>query len=303
MNEENKREYTDNEMIAFGLKLMLPAILIILFLTSFRAVKAGTVRVITRFGGTTGRVLSPGANFIIPLFEKTKVLSTKFMLYETMSKDNIKKSESDYKQTPVDTNTKDGQRVDIFYTIRFAIDPDKAVWVVNNFGSEANLVDKLVRAESRSMARIIPSKFSANQLYVGKGKEEVASLIFDAIEKKLADNGIILDSVLIREIQFEKDYIQAIEDKQIAAVRVETEANIASQSAFRKQARITEAEGKAEEQRLQKETLSAQVLEKTQLDVQQTMAEALKISAEKGVKIVPDTVLGDGQGLFYQLAK
>ena len=59
-----------------------------------------------------------------------------------------------------------------------------------------------------------------------------------------------------------------IEAKQIEAVKVETEKNKAEQAKFQKEGRITQAEGQAQEQRLQRETLNAQVLEKIKLDNQ-----------------------------------
>lgn len=86
-------------------------------------------------------------------------------------------------------------------------------------------------------------------------------------------NGLVLDSVGIREIKFTDQYISAIETKQIEAVKVETEKNIAEQATFQKEARITKAEGQAEEQRLQRQTLDAQVLEKIKLDNQKLFIE------------------------------
>lgn len=84
---------------------------------------------------------------------------------------------------------------------------------------------------------------------------------------------MILDSVGIREIQFTDQYISAIETKQIEAVKVETEKNIAEQAKHQKEARITQAQGEAEEQRLQRLTLDAQVLQKISLDNQKLFIE------------------------------
>ena len=51
---------------------LLPALFVVFFLfSSFRAIGAGEVGVVTRFGKVTGRVLDPGAHFIIPFLEKT----------------------------------------------------------------------------------------------------------------------------------------------------------------------------------------------------------------------------------------
>jgi len=177
-------------------------------------------------------------------------------------------SEADYKDFPVDTNTEDGQQVNIFYTVRFNVDPTKAAWVAQNIGSEGALVEKIVKTESRIWARNVPRRFSAENLYTGGGSIQVQNDIFEALNQTFSDNGLILDSVGIREIQFTDQYVGAIETKQIEAVKVETEQNKAEQAKFQKEARITQAEGQAEEQRLQSQTLDPQVLEKIKLDNQ-----------------------------------
>jgi regulator of protease activity HflC (stomatin/prohibitin superfamily) len=249
------------KLTAFVLGFIGLAILVII-LMGFRTVDAGEVAVVRRFGAVTGRILEPGAHFITPFVESTTYINTKFLLYETMKDGDIKNSKSAYKETQVDTNTKDGQRVDLYYTIRFSIDPKFASRIVQNFGSEQILVDNIVRAESRSKARIIPSNFSAEDLYIGKGKEEVANALFKELKDKFAENGIRLDTVLVRELGFTDQYVQAIEAKQIAFVQVETEKNKAEQAKYQKEQRITQAEGQAQEQKLQRETISVELLQK-----------------------------------------
>jgi len=97
----------------------------------------------------------------------------------------------------------------------------------------------------------------------GSGSTEVQNEIFDALEKKtFSNNGLVLDSVGIREIKFSENYVGAIESKQIEAVKVETEENRAAQAKFRKEAAITEAEAQARSQELQRTTISPELLEK-----------------------------------------
>lgn len=231
-------------------------------LLGFRTIDAGEVGVVTRFGQVTGRVLPPGANFITPWVEGVTTYNTKKVIYETATAENQKGSQADYKDFPVDTNTKDGQQVNIFYTVRFAVDPTKATFVAQNLGAESALVDKIVKTESRIWVRNIPREFEAQELYTGTGVVEVQNEIEARLRPTFEANGLILDSVGIREIKFNQDYVDAIEKKQIAAVQVETEKNIAEQAKFKKEARITEAEAAAREQELQRTTISDPLLRK-----------------------------------------
>lgn len=216
----------------------------------------------TRFGGVTGRVLDPGLNFKIPFIERTKTIVTQKSIYETTTDTKQKGSQANYKDYPVDTNTSDGQRVDVFYTIRFSADPSKASWLVSELGGMDQAVEKIVKAESRIWVRTIPREYKANDLYTGSGVVEVQNKIYEVLYPKFSDNGLILDSVGIREIQFSEEYITAVERKQIEEVNIETESNRALQAEKRKEATILDAEAQAESQRLQRESISDQVLEK-----------------------------------------
>jgi len=102
-----------------------------------------------------------------------------------------------------------------------------------------------------------------------------------------AEKGILLDAVLIREIEFDKKYVSAIEDKQIEAVKIETAKNQAEAAKFDKERTITNAEASAEEQRLQQATLGREVLRKLALDKWNGILPTTLITGEGGQFIIP----------------
>ncbi|MDP1743161.1 MAG: prohibitin family protein [Candidatus Amesbacteria bacterium] len=237
-------------------------LLLILLGTTFRTVPSGEVAVVTRFGQVTGRVLYPGAHFILPLVEDALYYNTKKITYETSPTNKMVDSNADYKDLPVDTNTKDGQPVDISYTVRFSIDPTKATWVAQNIGPEHAVVEKIVKTESRIWARNIPRGHSAEELYTGTGSQKAQEAIYDKLKTIFETNGLVLDTVGIREIIFDKTYVDAIKMKQVELVNVEVAKNQAAQEEYRKQQRITAAEGQAKEQELQRLTINDALLRK-----------------------------------------
>jgi len=234
---------------------------IIISLMGVRLIGPGEVGVITRFGKVTGRVLQPGGHLVVPIVNRVLKYDTKKVIYETRREVDERPDEGTYLDHKVDTNTKDGQQVNIYFTVRFSVDPTQATWVAQNIGSQDSLVNKIVRTESRIWARGIPREYVAADLYSGN-IQDVQNAIADKLRPVFLENGVLLDEVGIREIEFEKQYVQAIEDKQIAAVEIETERNRAEQAKFEKERRITQAEAAAQEQSLQRETLSGQVLQK-----------------------------------------
>lgn len=257
-----KDKYGDYEL-KIGKTLLTGLVYLFIFTTlmsSFTTVKAGEVKVVTRFGRVTGRILEPGFHLKAPFMDGTTEYSTKKVTYETSTEQSQDNTEADYKDYPVDTNTSDGQQVKIFYTIRFSVDPTMADDITQNLGSEDSLVDKIIKTESRVWVRTIAREYTADDLYTGR-VQDFQQQVFDKILPTFAENGIILDSVGIREISFSEEYVNAIEDKQIEAVRVETEKNKAESAKFEKERKITQAEAEAETQRLLRETLSDQVLQ------------------------------------------
>jgi len=243
------------------LSLMVGAAFFV-FLFSFKTVQSGEVAVVTRMGQVTGRVLYPGASFILPFVESPMYYNTKKVTYETSPVDKQRGSNADYKDFPVDTNTEDGQPVDVSYTIRFSVDPTKVTWVAQNVGPEEALVEKIVKTESRIWARNVPRGHTAEQLYTGPGSQKVQDEIFEKLKPVFENNGLILDTVGIREIHFDQTYVEAIKQKQVEQVQIEVEKNKAAQEEYRKQQRITAAEGQAKEQELQRTTINDQLLQK-----------------------------------------
>lgn len=293
--EAKMRSYQDkynmNPMIFIKWGLILALIIILLgnLFGSIRSVKAGTVQVVTQFGKVTGRVLSPGLNFIVPFVEKTLTYNTKKVTYETADEASQKSSKADYKDYPVDTTTEDGQGVQLTYTIRFRVDGAKATWLANNIGSEEAIVEKVVKTDSRAWTRTIVRDFTSTDLYSGNIRK-VQDKIFDTLEEKFADNGLILDELVLREPRFAVDYEKVMEAKQVALEQVKVEEHKATQEEFKKQQTITRAEAQAKEQELQRATISDELLEKMWIE-----------AWREGGSQVPNFMCGDSGNMFFNI--
>lgn len=231
----------------------------ITFRSTIVTIQYGTVGVVTRFGRVTNQVMDPGLAIKVPFIDKVLRYRTQKIIYETLEEGSI--SSADYQDYPVDTTTSDGQQVSLRYTLRFSIDPDKVKYVANNIGTEWEVVERIVKTDSRIYTREVPRKYKAIDLYsgnVGEVREEITNIL----RPKFEANGIILDEFGIRSITFQPDYIGAVEEKQIESERVVTEEYRAKQEEFKKLALITKAQGEAEAQRLQQLTLSDLLVQK-----------------------------------------
>ena len=124
-------------------------------------------------------------------------------------------------------------------TARFMIQPGKAAWILQNLGSEREYVEKVVKTEIRGSGRRVPTKFAAYDLYT-KRSYEAQQALFDEIAPKFAENGLILDEIVIRNITFTAEYAKTLEEKQIALENITTEKNKLEQEKIRKEQKIVE---------------------------------------------------------------
>lgn len=263
---------------------LLLSIVTLLFLinATFVQIQYGTVGVVTRFGRVMS-VMEPGLNIKIPVIDTVVRYRTQKVIYETAEAGAI--SNADYQDYPVDTTTSDGQQISLRYTVRFSINPDDVISVANNLGTEAEVVEKIVKTDSRIYARTVPRSYKAIDLYSGN-IEEVQEEIADVLRPIFDENGLILDEFGIRSITFQPEYVSAVEEKQIESERVTTEEYRAAQEKFKKEAEITKAQGAAEAQRLQQQTLTSELIQKMWI--------------EKWNGQLP-SVVGDGNGLILDI--
>lgn len=254
---------TNKQGILLGLGIAVVGFLIVTALMSTTQIQFGTTGIITRFGGLTDRTLQPGLHFMIPFVDDVVVYRTQKIIYETS--DNPKSSEADYTDFPVETTSKDGQKVQIRYSVRFSIDPTKVQTVASTLGRENEVIEKVVKTDSRIFARNVPRSFTAEELYSGNVKD-VEEKIIESLRPSFEKNGLILDEFGIRGITFSQDYQETIESKQIEKEKINIEEYRAQQEKFRKEQKITQAQADAEAQRLQQQTLSRELIHKLYIE-------------------------------------
>ncbi|HQG58117.1 MAG TPA: prohibitin family protein [Candidatus Dojkabacteria bacterium] len=284
--------------------IFILTLIIIIFNATTYQVQYGTVAVITRFGEIVGEPKQPGLHVRIPFIDQVVTYKTQKIIYETVDQEiyntntyyvstdgaynntGLKMQQSGYQDIAVDTTTIDGQQISVRFTVRFSIDPEKLKQIATTLGTEAEVVDKIVKTESRIWARNIPRSYTAYDLYTGN-IDNVSQEIKEHLEPLFNENGLILDEFGIRSISFQPDYVNTIEQKQIEKEKITTEEYIAEQELYKKQALITKSEGEAEAQRLQQQTLTDQLIR--------------KLWIEKWNGELPDTMAGQDSNILLGL--
>lgn len=240
-DSEVRRAMSRNWKITDFVKIAAGIAVLILVLMSIAYVPAGHVGVLTFFGRVTGDVLSEGTHFVNP-----------FKVNNTFSVRTIEMKET--ASVPSD----EGLIMTLDTSLLFRLDASKASEVFRTIGPE--YVTTVVEPNLRSAIRAVTASHSANALYTG-AREEVAMKIQDELGKILNTRGIIVESVLLRDVQLPAMLKASIESKQQAeqdALRMSFVLQKEKQEAERKR---IEAQGISDFQRIVAAGISPQLLE------------------------------------------
>jgi len=180
-------------LIGLGIAAFL---LVILLFSSVTRVGTGHVGVLTLFGRVTGETLGEGIHLINPMKTNNEL---------SIQTQTLKESAS--------VPSSEGLMIALDTSLIHRLDPKSAAHVFQTIG--ADYEDKVVENTLRSAIREATASHSANALYTGE-REAVANEIKDKITKELGIYGIMVDSILLRDIQLPATLKAAIEAKQQA---------------------------------------------------------------------------------------
>lgn len=180
-------------------------------------------------GGIRPEALPPGLHWVVP-YAETVVPYT--ISRETYTMSISPEEGAIVGDDSVEARTSDGQIVKVDASVIFAVDPTKVVDV--HIRWQNRYVDGLVRPLSRGVVRDAVAQFNIEEVYSTR-RLELTENIRAELSQRLADNGVILEDFVLRNIAFSDEYAASVEQKQIAE-------QLAQQAAFVVEQRRQEAE-------------------------------------------------------------
>jgi regulator of protease activity HflC (stomatin/prohibitin superfamily) len=217
-------------------------------------VNAGERAVIfNRISGTQQGQMDEGLHFVFPFVQQPTVYDIKTQTY-TMSGSNTESNESAGNSNDALTAlTADGLPVKLEMSVRFHIDPNR-VWKLHQDVGPM-FVEKVIRPQTRSHVRMVVAQYPVVDVY-GAGRSRIITQINERLRRLFAENDIILDEALLRDVSFSTEFQQAIEQKQVAQQDVQRMAFVVQQADKERRRKIIEAEGDAESIRLKAAALA-----------------------------------------------
>jgi regulator of protease activity HflC (stomatin/prohibitin superfamily) len=216
-------------------------VVVILLFNCVTRVGTGRVGVLTLFGRVDPQVLTEGIHLINPLKTNNEM---------SIQTQTIKESAS--------VPSSEGLVMNLDTSLIYHVNPDKAADVFQKIGANYEIV--VVEPTLRAAIREATASHTANALYTGE-REMVAKQISEQLTTQLNLRGLIVESVLLRDIQLPQTLKASIEAKQQAeqeALAMNFRLQKEKQEAERKR---IEAAGIRDFQQIVAQGISTQLLE------------------------------------------
>lgn len=230
--------------------LSLLALVLLFLLRPVVLVGPGERGVMTHFGAVDPHPLGEGIHAIIPLRDRVILLDVKVQKHEV----------------PAKGSTKDLQDLKAVFAVNFALRPDIIAQTFQQQGSLSAIVERIVAPQTQEAFKTAVAQFTAEDSIVKRPelKEYFDQILSDRLQKY----GITVYDTSVVDIQFSAEFAQAVESKQVADQDAQRAVYIAQKAEQEAQARINQAKGEAEAQRLLQQSLTPEVLKKQELDNQ-----------------------------------
>lgn len=229
--------------VKLGVLISLALLGVITFFSSMRTVDTGRIGVVTQYGRVTGREISEGFAWVWPL-----------------GINNVTEYDIKTQKDEVDSAaaTKDLQDVNGKLVLNYVLQRGDISKIHQTIG--ADYKDKLILPALNEVFKSASAKYTASELITKRA--EVKQDVYEQLKARLEKYGITVQDVSITSFTFSAEFNKAIEAVQIAnqnIARAKQELETARVEAEKK---IAEAQGAAEAQRLQQETLTPLILQK-----------------------------------------
>ena len=223
-------------------------LLILVFLRPFTIINAGERGVVMRFGKVQDTVFDEGIHPIVPIVTTVKPITVR------IQRDDIQ----------AEAFSRDLQYIETDIAVNWHIEPTTVNKIFQEVGDQTEVVRRIISPAVSEVVKAATAKKTAEEI-IGK-RTELKQEIDTQLKERLSNYGIVVDDVSLVNIDFTDEFANAIEAKQIAeqeAKRAKFEALKAEQEA---QADINRAKGQAEAQRLQRQTLTSELLQKQAIE-------------------------------------
>lgn len=237
-----------NKDVYIAIQLTLLIVFLAIMSKFFVIVNAGERGVTMQFGKVQEQVLGEGLHVIVPIVHTVQKLSVR-----------VQKQESS-----AEASSKDLQDVFADVALNWHIIPEEANAIFQQIGDEKAVVDRIINPAVEEVLKAVMAKYTAEEIITKRG--EVKGGVDDFLTSRLAAYHIAVDDVSLVHVHFSERFSDAVEAKQIAEQEAKRGEFLALKAVKEAEAKVNLAKGEAEVQRLLRDNLTAELLERQAIE-------------------------------------
>lgn len=261
--------YYVRKIIKYGSIAIIVIFAIVTLFNSFKTIPTGYVGVKTQFGKVQDTMLNEGMNFKVPYIEKIVNI-------------DCRTQKCEYE---MEASSRDLQKISaIKIAVNYNVDKSKANQLYKNVGVDFKGV--IVEPAIYESVKQGMSQYTAEELVTKRGN--VANVIVDLLTDKLQDKGILVTALNITDLNFSKEFDDAIEKKQITEQQTEQAKKELEKAKIENEKKVENAKAEAEVMKQQNKQITEETLKLKELEVQQKLIE--KWDGKLSTYMLGDTV-------------
>ena len=233
--------------------LVVGAIVLVVLSFGFREVQAGFVGVVTQFGRIQDAELAPGLHWVPPIINEVTYVDTRVRAINVEG---------------YPTASREQQDLFMNLTLNYHVDPDRASNILQQLGTDFEA--RIVLPRFLDIPKSVTDDYGTTQVL--NARDEIRSTAEDLLTVELEPYGFVVDGINLENFGYSPEYNAAIEQRQIAEQEVQRQQQILAQQRIQAEqavvraegeasARIAEARGEAEANRLLSESLNPILLQ------------------------------------------
>lgn len=237
-----------NKAFNSAVKLTLTLLLLLILFTPFVIVNAGERGVLMQFGKVQDRILGEGIHPIIPLVNTVQKLSVRVQNQEISA----------------EASSKDLQEVFTDVALNWHIIPEEANAIFQEIGDETAVVQRIINPAVEEVLKAVMAKYTAEEIITKR--EEVKAGVDTSLTRRLINYHIGVDDISLVHVHFSQRFSDAVEAKQIAEQEAKRAGFVVLKALKEAEVKVNLAKGEAEAQRLVRETLTPEILQKQAIE-------------------------------------
>ena len=237
-----------NKDVYLAVQIAIVIVFLAILSKFFIIVNAGERGVLMQFGKVQEQVLGEGLHVIIPTVYSVKKLSVR-----------VQKQESS-----AEASSKDLQDIFTDVALNWHIIPDEAHAIFQQIGDEKEVVARIIAPAVEEVLKAVIAKYTAEEIITKRG--EVKAAVDEFLTLRLLTYHIAVDDISLVHVHFSQRFSDAVEAKQIAEQEAKRGEFLALKAVKEAEAKVNLAKGEAEVQRLLRDNLTPELLERQAIE-------------------------------------